>query len=186
MSALEVKLVKCTDPADPNRCQTMDGQGQCPFVAVEGAIYCAKHRGGVAVKNAEKQKVHDYRLQIWQQRMDEFTASDQIKNLTGEIGVLRMTLEQTINQCKDVTQLMMFSHKIQSLVLSIEKVVATCTKLESRQGNLLDKSQAIVFAGQIVETISRHVTDPAAIDAISSEIIDFVAKLAGKEMADDG
>jgi hypothetical protein len=181
--AIEQKLFKC-EPSDPNRCTAKGdgGEGQCVFLAVEGQKTCAKHAGLLGQKRLEQKRVSDYRLQQWQSRVDEFSASDNVRSLRSEIGILRMMLETTFNQCRSDMDLMLYSSKIADMVMKIDRVVASCAKLEDRQGNLLDKSAVLILAGQIVDAISRHVTDIQVVDDISNEIINLVAKLAGKEL----
>lgn len=179
---IETKLVKC-DPADPHRCQSdTKGDGQCPYLAEPESKFCIRHGGNRAGQVAEKKRVHDYRLQQFQERVTEFAASDKVTNLAGEIGILRLLLEQIWNQCQTQQDLVIFSSKIADLVMKVERLVSTFDKMTHRSSNLLDKSAALVLAGQIVEIIGRVVDDPHKIDQVSSDIIDLVAKLAGKEM----
>lgn len=182
---IEQKLIR-VDPADPRRCQAAPGgstgEAQCCFQAMEGVKYCPKHSGNYMQALQEKKKLHDYRLHKWQIRMDEFAASENVSSLRGEVGILRMMLEETLNMCNDHKDLMLYSHRIQDIVMKVDRVVNSIAKIEMRSGNLLDKSAALVLAGQIVELISRHVSDPKAIDEISNELINLVAKLAGKDL----
>jgi hypothetical protein len=177
---LEKKLEHC-DPADPRRCQATGRNGQCPFKAEEGATLCVRHGANKQLEAAERKKVHDYRLHKWQVRMDEFAASERLTSLRGEIGILRLMLEETMNMCEDQQTLMLYSHRIQDLTMRVDKLVNSLNKIEMKSGNLLDKGQALILAGQIVEIIGEHVTDPSAIDKISGQLIDLVVKLAGKE-----
>lgn len=178
-----IKLVRC--PTDhPNRCQAVGKSGQCPFFAVEGVANCPRHRGYSQVKAIEKQRVHDYRLQVWQARMTEFAASDKVVNLAGEIGILRLILEETLNRCTDSHDLVLMSTRISGICTQIEKLVVSFDKMSTKSANLLTKGAALSMAGQIVDIISAHVTDTVAIDKISNSIIDMVARLAGKEVSD--
>jgi len=181
----EQKLIRC-DANDPHRCQASGQQGQCPYQAVQledgtWTKNCWRHGGNKSIEASDRKKLHDYRLHKWQMRMDEFSASENITSLRGEVGILRMTLEETLNMCDDRQSLLMFSSRIGDLVMKIDKLTNSLTKIEMKQGNLLDKSAALILAGQIVEIIGRYVTDPAAIDTISDELIDLIVQLAGKE-----
>jgi hypothetical protein len=181
---IEHKLIRVEDPADPQRCQAGGdkGEGQCMFRAVEGVKYCPKHGAGYVKSLEEKKALHDYRLQKWMVRVGEFSASENVTSLRGEVGILRMTLEETLNMCSDQKELMLYSHRIQDIVMKIDKIVNSVAKIEMRSGNLLDKSAALVLAGQIVDLITRHVTDPKVVDDISEELINLIAKLAGKDV----
>jgi len=190
---VEKKLHKC-DEADPNRCQGQANSqgGQCHFLSMAGmvregllddekGIYthttnCPKHGGSQQAKSVEKKRFHDLQLTIWQQRVDELAESDHIKTLRGEIGVLRLLLESLMAQCTDNLQLMMYSNKISDLIIKIEKLVASCNRLETATGKMLDRSSALLFAGQIVEIISKHIQDENVVEAISNGIIDALAE----------
>ncbi len=176
----EQKTERC-DPADPNRCQGTYQHGQCPYLAAEGSKFCVRHGANKQIEAAENKKVHDYRLHKWQLRMDEFAASERLTSLRGEIGILRVMLEETLNMCEDAQQLMLYSHRVQDLTMKIDKLVNSLNKIELKTGNLLDKSQALILAAQIVDIIGEHVSDRVAIDKISDQLIELVVKLAGKE-----
>lgn len=177
------KLVRCSED-DPNRCQAVGKSGQCPYKAVEGAVNCHRHKGESQVRAKEAKRVHDYRLQVWQNRMTEFAASDKVVSLAGEIGILRLILEETLNRCTDSHDLVLMSTRISGICTQIEKLVVSFDKMSTKSANLLTKGAALSMAGQIVDIISSHVTDSAAIDKISNSIIDMIARLAGKEVSD--
>lgn len=183
MAIVDRKLIRCEE-TDPNRCQARGdgGEGQCVFLAVEGLKVCPKHGAGRQESIKERKAVHDYLLHKWQLRVDEFASSENVTSLRGEVGVLRLTLEQTLNMCHNDKDLLLYSHRIQDVVMKIDKVVNSVSKLEMKSGNLLDKSAALVLAGKIVDIISQHVEDEKAVDAISNDLIDLVAKLAGKDL----
>jgi len=186
------KLYKVEDPADPDRCQSVgkQGSGQCEFLSVKGLITrgllerehseeayqsatsCPAHAGFNQVKAAEKRRSHSYRLEIWQQRINEFAEDETTMTLRGEIGIIRMMIESLINQCGgDTQQLIVYSQRISGLIMNCERLVTSCDKLESKMSMLLDRSSALSFAAKVVEVISKHITDPEVIDAISNDII---------------
>lgn len=179
----ERKLIPVDDPSDPNRCQSVGdrGEGQCSFTAVDDTKHCPKHGAGRILVNQEKKRVHDYRLNVWQTRLDEFTESDQVKNLRGEIGVLRIMIENLMNMCQgDETLLQIYSGKIGDLIVKLEKCVTSCDRLEGKMGMLLDKASALILAQRVVEVIGIHVKDAQVIDNISAGIIDILASLGSK------
>lgn len=167
------------DPDDPKRCQAIAGHSQCLNVQVEGSNYCLAHGGNRAVVEQKKESLRNYRLAKYQSRLDEFADSTQVKSLRDEIGVLRILVEERMNQCKDSNDLMMHSSVLSDLVARIEKLVSSCHRIEASLGALLDKTQAIQLGQEIVEIISRHVNDEDALDAISGEIILAISRLGG-------
>lgn len=177
--SIENKLRYAVDPADPERCQSPGdrGEGQCVFLAEPGSKKCLKHGAVQEEKAKTRQRINDYRLQIWQERVDEFAEGDNVKSLKGEIGILKLMIETVMLQCKDKTELVIYSGKISDLVMKCERLVLSCDKLETKFGMLLDKSAALVLGSKIVEIISKHVIDKTAVDAISGDIIQILAEL---------
>lgn len=189
------------EPSDPLRCQAQskNNTGQCSFLSVAGmqrdgkldgldldperdyssAINCPKHGGTKTADKIVRQSLHDYRLQIWQERVSEFSESDNVKTLRGEVGVLRLLLENTLNQCQTQQDLILYSHKISDLATKIERLVHTCDRLENRMGMVLDQAAAMMLAAQIVDVISKQVHDPTVIDTISGGIIDAIVGVIG-------
>ena len=198
MSSIVQKLYNA-EPADPLRCQAQskNNTGQCSFLSVAGmqrdgllevldvdgekdyynVRTCPKHGGVVSAASIVRKELHDYRLQIWQQRVGEFTESVQVKTLRGEIGILRLLLENILHQCHNNQDLILYSHKISELAMKIERLVMSCDRLENRMGLVLDKAAAMLLASQIVDVISRKIDDPMVIDSISGGIIDAIVQI---------
>ena len=177
---IENKFVR-VEADDPTRCQANHAKGQCQYQAVENSKYCPMHGGNKAVEARNKQVVRQYNLAQWQSRVNDFSDHDQVKSLRDEIGITRMLLENMITKCQDSNDLLLFSSKIGELVGKIERLVVSCNRLEGSMGMLLDKAAALNLAGQIVEIISKHVNDDAAIDAIAGEIAFAIANLNGAD-----
>lgn len=164
------RIEKCS-PDDPKRCQEVTAFGQCVNKSVEGSERCAIHtRHGRVL---DRQKVHAYRLQQWQERLDQFVNADEVKSLAGEIGILRMTLEQILNQIDQPNKFLIHSNIINDTATRIEKLVSSCDRLEMRSGKMLDKSALIQIAGNIVEIVTRHVP-PQIAETIANEIIEHI------------
>jgi DNA repair exonuclease SbcCD ATPase subunit len=174
---IEHKLIRC-EPDDPERCQSVSPRsGQCPYKSAHGSKYCQRHGANKHVEAERKKSLKLYRLQIWQQRLEEFAESEQATTLRNEIAILRITLEEILNKCQDNNALLLYSQKISDLALKIEKLITSSHRIEKSLGQLLDKSTALNFAGQVVDIISQHVEDPAVVDAISNSMIDALSTL---------
>lgn len=154
---------------DPTRCQAITANGQCRIQRTEGSQYCTMH-GGADSQSVKQRIFRQYRLAQWQQRVDEFSDHDGVKSLREEIGICRMILESIITNCKDQTDLLLYSNKITDIIGRIEKLVVSCNRLESSMGMLLDKTAALNLASQIVTIIGEHVTDGNIIDAVANDI----------------
>jgi hypothetical protein len=164
------------DPDVCHVCQEKNGNGVY-YKAIPGAKTCPRHGGNTQIQALAKKAVNQYRIEVWQNRIGEFTESDGVKSLRAEIGILRLMLETTLNQCNDSTKLMLYSNKISDLATRIEKLVMSCDKLEKNMGMMLDKSTALRLASDIVSLIAQHVDNPEVIDNISNGIIDLLKEL---------
>lgn len=149
---LSTKWVKCS-PDDPNACKADIVNGPCPYKAVDGFKYCPRHNSN-AVKRQEESKYVRYKLGLYQERVQELTNETGIKSLRDEIGILRMTLEETVKLCTDATQLQMRTQTIQGLVLAIEKVVKSCHALDVSMSMVLDQSTIMSMAIDITTAIA--------------------------------
>lgn len=184
--SIERKLIPC-EPDDPHRCQAKGDikEGQCPFTAVEGEIYCPKHNGTQMQARKALQRVHDYRLQIWQERVTEFSESENVRSLKGEIGILRLMIEQILNKCTDSSELVIYSGRISDLIVKLDKLMNSMNTFDTKMGMMLDKTAAITLASRVVDVISKHITEPTVVDAISSGIIDILSELGSKPIIND-
>lgn len=168
--AEDVDKYQRVEEDDPLRCQAVTANGQCRIKAIDGSKYCPVHAGGGNAAKA-KEATRNFRLTMWQARVGDFADNDGVKSLREEIGILRMLLEETLNRCKDPTELILYSNKISDLVMKVDKVVTSCHRLESATGQLLDKQAALNIASVIVAIVAKHVTDEDAMEAVANEII---------------
>ena len=175
MSDDEIK--RCA-PDDPNRCQAVvQGQGQCPNLAVPGTKYCKAHGGARAASRQEEASLKNYRIAraSFNQRAAEMANSSGLKSLRDEISLMRVLLEEHLNSCEDTNDLLLQSAIISDLILKIEKLVVSCNKLETSLGETLDKSQILHIAGKWIDSISEAVAGLAYTDDQKSLILEAVS-----------
>ena len=159
------------DDDDPNRCQHfIPTQGQCNLKACPGSQYCPAHGGNKSVQAAEKKSLRNYQLNKFRTRTAELGNSSEILSLKDEIGILRLLIEEKINQCHDNTDLLLMAGPLSDLIMKVDRVVTSCNKLESKLGNFLDKTAILNFAQQIIKIICNNVDDELVIEKISEEI----------------
>ena len=187
------KLYRIEHDADPGRCQSGSKHGQCPYLSMQACVdrglievsnppdydnsyTCARHGGEKKAGSIRREKMHDYRLEVWQQRMDEFAESSEAKSLRGEIGVTRLMIEQILNQCQDTQKLLMWSARIQQLVGTCEKLVRTAERIERASGTMMDRTAGLAFASEVIDAITAEIDDPQVVDRISGRIIDALGK----------
>lgn len=160
------------DPDDPRRCQGVKPTiGQCWNKAAENSNYCYAHGGNKGVEAAQRKAMRNYRLNKFKARAEELGDSDQITSLKDEVALLRMLIEEKINSCQDTQELLLRSGPLSDLLMKTASVVEKCHRLDSRLGNLLDRSKVLQFAQVVVEIISSRIDDEKILDEISSEIL---------------
>ena len=157
------------------RCEGMATEGQCPYCKDEGTDYCARHASNKQLIQQKDERLRNYRLAKWKNRVGEFADSPGIKSLRDESGILRLMLENMLESCNDSIELILYSQRISDLVMKIEKLVVSCDRLENRMGLLLDKNSILYLAQRYVEIINEHVSEPDIIDAISNEMVKATA-----------
>jgi hypothetical protein len=160
--------------ADPERCQGVNAQGQCRNKAVSGGTHCLVHGGNKQLQSQKTKALNNYRLDRWKARVSRLAHSPDVKNLRDEVGILRMVLEEVVNQCHSSNDLILRSQQINQLVLNIDKVVTSCHKLEGSMGQLLDKSAVLQLAGKALDLISRYVSDPDEQAKLAEELLNVV------------
>lgn len=166
----------------PNRCQAVNKNGQCRQKAVEGGNFCMAHGGSQVATQKRAAGLRNYHLTKFNARLQELGDSGEIKSLRDEIAILRMIMEERLNQCRDNMDLIYQSGPISDLVLKIDKVVTSCHKLELSAGSLLDKTAIMQFGAELVSILGVEVKDEVALARISEKIYDTIARtLAGGE-----
>lgn len=191
-------IFKADGPDDPNRCQGVNSQGQCINKAVQlpsgkYGTFCLCHGGNKQVESEQKNDKRLYQLGKWQRQLEEQAEHVNIKSLREEIGILRVVMQERWSVIKDTTDLILASGPITDLVMKIEKLVASCHKLEGSMGQLLDKQAILNFASQVVAVVSEvlnTITCPHCGKAFEgTELIqkigDKIIKLVGNMSTED-
>ena len=163
-------------PEDPERCKFVNSQGQCfnkGLKMSDGKIldFCGAHGGHRQEAVAQRADLRNYRLTKFHAELQRHAASPHIKGLRDEIGILRMCLEERLNQCMDTHDLILQSGPINDTIIKIEKLVASCHNLEGSMGQLLDRQAIIQFAQEMISIIGDEITDAAIIDRITAKMM---------------
>lgn len=167
---VEQKLERCA-PGDARRCKANGTQSQCPYLANEGSDYCDRH-----ASNKEKEMValsgqRNYNLTKFRARVNQLADSTKAKSLREEVGMIRVMIENIWNRCSDEFELAMNTGKLSDLLMKAEKLISSCHRLETANGQLLDKSMALNFASGIVDIIATEIGDAAMVEKISERIM---------------
>lgn len=165
---------------DPDRCIAIGSKGQCSFKALPGISYCIMHgRGAEAAQ--KKRQVNQYHLTTHQARLDQFKESPDIKGLRDEIGIARILLETLVNRCHDSDQMLLYSNKIKDMLMTLEKLIVSCNKLEITNNQLLDRETVAKIVQIMITVISKHVTDPDILEVLSTELISGITNVINGE-----
>jgi hypothetical protein len=164
--------IKICAPDDPNRCQGVTAFGQCNKLSIEGRERCPMHDGAKSIK--DRKEIQGYQIAKWQVRLDRLAGAESVRSLRTEIGVLKMTLEALLNRCHDEDDLIEKESAFSNLIMKIEKIVVSCSRLERTTGMMLDKTAALQIAANICNIIGEELSDPAQIERITDKIINQV------------
>jgi len=175
------EIVKTPYPDHPNRCQAVSSRGQCPNLGLlvddTYMANCIAHGGARQRHSTKQESLRNYRLGVWQARVDEKVDAVGIKGLRDEIGILRVILEERLTTCRDSMDLILQSAAISDMVMKIERVVTSCHKLEGSMGHLLDKQAILQFAQVVIGIIGNADLSEAQLNTIAEDILQAVGKV---------
>jgi hypothetical protein len=163
-------------PGD-QQCEHVNCNGQCNLKAVDGGNRCRAHGGNKQENSIKAKELRNYRLARFNARIGEMGNSDYLLNLKDEVGVMRYILEEKLNACQNTQDLILQSGPLTDMIMKIDRVVTSCSKLEMKLGNFLDRTKITSMAQVIVQIITRHVTDETVIEAISDEILEALENI---------
>lgn len=169
------KFQRVEYPEDPRRCQkVLRRSGQCVMVAVDGEKFCYAHINNQLTAR-RKRAVAQYRLHQYQERLKEFSDSDQIKSLREEIGILRLTLETVLNRCMSPNDILLQSNRISDLAVKIQKLVESTQRLELSTGFLMDKVALERVLQTVIGICERRILDETTKRLVADDIIEVLA-----------
>lgn len=164
-------------PDSPNRCQAVTAAGnQCQLIRVDGSDYCIMHGGASVLKAKNEQNKNLFRLAVWQTRLDEQKDHPKLKTLNNEVGILRILIEEKIVACKTSSDLIIHSQGIADLVMKLNGLVISATKLDEQLNRTLNKTQVESYTAQIIEILAKHVT-PEVLETVALELQQAMEKL---------
>ena len=167
-----------SDPADPRRCKASAGSSQCRDLAAPGADFCLSHQG-VDQTNAQSTRLYLLAKADSQKRLLQLADHEEIRSLREEIAIIRMLIEGRMNLIKSDNDLLIQSGAINSLVLTVERLVKSAHTIEQQLGILLSKS-AVIALGQtickiIVEELDGIERYEEIVDSIMTRISTSIA-----------
>ena len=165
--------IKATSDPD-KQCQGTAGNGACYYERVEGSDFCAMHGGQSAIRKARKDSMYEFNKTTWLKKLTDdrlpvFSKGKNKYDLSEELGILRICLEETLNKCTDEAQLSRYNQKISKTIEQIQRLIESSLKLDQKLGSLVSKSEMVDIAQKLIEHIQTHVQDPNIIKAIVND-----------------
>jgi len=145
-------MERVTDPADPQRCQAAMAGEQCRGVKLEGSDYCRIHSSGRRLQERGLRQYYFVKAQD-RARLAAFAEHDDIKSLRDEIAVTRMMIEGLWNSAQSNAEQLAVYGRVNSHILTLEKLVKTCNQIEERLGSLLAKPTLLRVGQEICQKL---------------------------------
>jgi hypothetical protein len=145
------------------------------MVRAEGSKYCSGH-DAAALKRLEAKKVRQYLLTDAQfsGRLAALTEHDDITSLREEIAFARMLIEKRFNMITDEGELLAACGTLNTLLLTVERLVKSCNLVERNLGTLLSKPSVLSLGREIIEIIVAELEDVEDSDEIIDRIGDQI------------
>jgi hypothetical protein len=181
--AHELDRISASD--DPRRCHGTTASGQCRNISVEGTHHCMACARTDLVEAGRKQ----YLLTNprFQTRLAELSQADEIKSLRDEVAIARMLVEERLNKIDTDQDLFSACGAINTLLLTIEKLVSRSHILEQNLGQLYHRSTIVQMMQAFVAVVDdevRPLEDGApAIDRIVERIYSYARSARNEEQA---
>jgi hypothetical protein len=171
-------MQKVTDMADPLRCQGAAPDGQCHNISEPGSDFCRAH-GGVDL--TEQRNMRGYLLAKAQDQTRLANLSEDlepVKELRDSISLLHMLIERRWNLVNDDSDLLQACGPLNTMLVSMDKLITSCHKIEQNLGQLLAKHAILNLAKQMVEVLVEELEGidnyEEIIDRITKRLVDII------------
>lgn len=178
---------KCSDPADPQRCQAVTARGQCEGLSVDNSLFCSIHSHGK--KSGDEERMRHYLLSNpeLQARLNRQAGIEEVRSLREEIHLARVMVETRLDLVEkdDRGDMLAAFSNINTYLATIDKLVNSCHRMEVSLGTLLSKASIFSLGREIVNILAdelREIDDyEAIIDRISEKIVVAIAGQQNEE-----
>ncbi len=168
-----------TDPNDPYRCEATTQTGQCAHQAIDGQNLCAYHLKDRDVE--DKMSLRSYHLTdaVLAESAGRHSQVEEVKSLREEITICRSLVERCLNTVESNADLLAVVGRVNSLFLTLEKLISSCHRLETSLGTLLSRASLLELAKGIVGIIMDELEGidnyEEVVDKISERILGQIA-----------
>jgi len=134
------------------RCKWVTSEGQCDREADTGP-FCSQH-GPVSPDQA----VRHYHITntILADTHDRHNAVSQIKDLREEISLTRAMIETRLNLAQEESEFIASMGILHQYLATVEKLVASCHRMDSSLGNVLSKASVLRLAQELVTIVAEE------------------------------
>ena len=140
---------------DPRRCQGSIRSGQCWNVAVEGSNLCARcSKKDLVEENRRGYILTNPRLQ---ERLMQLNTPDEIKSLQLEVAMAKMLIEERLNLVKNDQEAISAYGAVNSMLLTVEKLVSRSHVLEQNLGQLFHKVTVIQMIQDFIQIVDEEI-----------------------------
>jgi len=155
------------------QCIYTTNSSQCNNLTIDPSGYCSTHkRTRKGVKKERNYLLNNPVLNSSIQRQDTL---NELKSLREEIMLARALVETRLNLAETDAELVASMPLIQSYIVTIEKLVSTCQRMEVSIGELLSKASLLTIAQEIVsvlnETLDTLPNKEEIVDQVSIKLI---------------
>jgi hypothetical protein len=178
-------MPRVTDLADPRRCKGSGPSGQCLNASEDGSEYCVCHRG---VDRGPARRMRKYQLATADDQglLDRYATDDELKSLREEIALTRVMIQNILRSATtDIEKTNAYS-RINTHLLTLERLMKTCHALEQSLGQLVCKSDLLLLGKQLYQiVIDRLVGLPnyeELVDAIIGDMDRVFHNIGNKEL----
>ena len=167
---------------DPNRCKASAGEEQCQNVAAVGSDFCRAHSG---VDRSETMNKRAYLLAQAHDRatLARFAESEGIKSLRDEIALARLMVERHWNMIKNDNDFVNRAPSINSLLLTIERLIKSSHSIEQSLKTLLGREHVIAFGQLLVKVVMEELKTLPDYELIADRILQRVMETVSGDAA---
>jgi len=155
---------------DPHRCKASAGDTQCLNRAAVGSDFCIAHRG-IDREEAMNKRAYLLAEANDRARLASFAESENIKSLRDEIALARLMAERHWNMIKNDNDFINRAPSINSLLLTIERLVKSSHSIEQSMKSLLGREHVIAFAQLLVKVVMDELVTVPGYEEIMDRVM---------------
>jgi hypothetical protein len=178
----DFNMAHVREPDDPARCKGSCGSEQCWNRAVTGSDFCEAHNG---IDKGPANNMRSYLLAQAedQAKLAQYAESENIKSLRDEIALARIMVERYWNMVKTDNDFIARAPSINSLLLTIERLIKSSHSIEQSLQTLLGRPAVIAFAQLLVQAVMDELESIPNYEPIADRILKRVMATVSADAA---